>query len=594
MSIMTNTRHITFAGQAPSDCQTKSRLMRGKTTVVALLVGYLSIAQQSAWAAQEPAAVGGPAVMRRLTESQYRATVADIFAPDIPIVGRFERAQRKDGLIAVGTSEAGISSFSVEQYDASALGIAAAVVSKERRAQLLPCQPKSEKQFDAGCAQRVIEHYGPLLFRRPLAGQETQRYVEIARLGQTRLGNFYSGLQLALTGMMIEPDFLLRIERVEPDPKHPGQFRLNAYSKASRLSYFLTNSTPDRELLKAAGAGELDTDAGLARQVDRLMASPRYAGTVRAFFEDMLQFDLFGDLAKDPVIYPAYNSTVAADAQEQTLRTITDHLVAKKGDYRDIFTTQSTNLTRALGRVYVMPVPTRNGWEQREFPETMGRAGILTDVSFLALHSHPGRSSPTLRGKAIREIFMCQKVPDPPADVDFTAFDASVHDKASPTARDRLEEHQTNPTCAACHKVTDPLGLTLENFDGGGSFRAKENGAQIDVSGALDGKTFSGALGLGQALRDNADVTHCLVDKMYRSGLGRPLTDLEDEYTEKLDQLFASNGYRVPDLMRAIATSNIFYAVSAPGKPATAKKDTAVTQRTEPDKQTGKPTGAKS
>ena len=225
------------------------------------------------------------------------------------------------------------------------------------------------------------------------------------------------------------------------------------------------------------------------------------------------------------MIYPAYSAVVAADAQEQTLRTITEQLVAKKGDYRDLFTTQSTSLTRALGRVYALPVATRNGWQATDFPTDGGRAGILTDVSFLALHSHPGRSSPTLRGKAIREIFMCQKVPDPPADVDFTAFDAAVHDKASPTARDRLEEHQTNPTCAACHKVTDPLGLTLEKFDGGGSFRAKENGADIDVSGSLDGVKFNGALGLGQALHDSPDVTHCLVDKMVRFGLGRKLTD---------------------------------------------------------------------
>jgi hypothetical protein len=574
---------------------TNGLAIRRTTAALALLLSCLPIAQPAAWAAQASATAGvagGPAVVRRLTESQYRATVADIFAPDIPVVGRFERAQRTDGLIAVGTSEAGLSSFSVEQYDASAIGIAAAVVSKERRAQLLPCQPKSETQFDASCAQRVIEHYGPLLFRRPLAAAETKRFVETARAGQVHLGNFYSGLQFALAGMMIEPDFLLRIERVEPDPKRPGQLRLDAYSKATRLSYFLTNSTPDRELLKAAGAGQLDTEAGLAHQVDRLMNSTRYAGTVRAFFQDMLQFDLFADLAKDPVIYPAYSAVVAADAQEQTLRTITEQLVAKTGDYRDLFTTQSTNLTRALGRVYALPVPTRNGWESTEFPATGGRAGILTDVSFLALHSHPGRSSPTLRGKAIREIFMCQKVPDPPANVDFTAFDAAVHDKASPTARDRLEDHQTNPTCSACHKVTDPLGLTLENFDGGGSFRAKENGADIDLSGSLEGVKFNGALGLGQALHDSPDVTHCLVDKVYRFGLGRKLTEQEDAYTEQFDKTFAANGYRVPDLMRAIATSTIFYAVSAPGKDqpgktAKVKNDAAVTERADTSKTTG-------
>ena len=306
------------------------------------------------------------------------------------MVGRFERELRTDGLIAIGTSEAGLSAFSVEQYDASARGIAKEVVSKARREKLVPCQPKSETDFDEACAKRFVEHYGTLLFRRPLTSAETKRFVDTARSGHKGLGNFYSGLEFALAGMMVQPDFLLRIERVVPDPKNKGQVRLDAYSKATRLSYFLTNSTPDQELLRAAGAGELDTEAGLARQADRLLASPRFEGAVRAFFEDMLQFEMFEDLAKDPIIYPVYNSVVAADAQEQTLRTITEHLITKKGDYRDLFTTQTTFLTRSLGRVYKLPVATRNGWERTELSAEAGHSGILTQVSFVALNSHPG------------------------------------------------------------------------------------------------------------------------------------------------------------------------------------------------------------
>jgi hypothetical protein len=567
-----------MVGNAPMVCR--------KAAVLVLMFGSLGVVQSPAAPAQEPEAAGGPAVTRRLTESQYRASVADIFAPDVPVVGRFERELRSDGLIAVGTSEAGLSAFSVEQYDASARGIAAVVVSKERRAQLLPCQPAAETRFDQACAKRTVEHYGPLLFRRPLTAQETKRFLETARVGHERLGNFYRGLEFALAGMMIEPDFLLRIERVEPDSKRPGQFRLDTYSKATRLSYFLTNSAPDAELLRATGAGELGTQEGLARQVDRLMVSPRFERAVRAFFEDMLQFELFEDLAKDPVIYPSYSSTVAADAQEQTLRTITDQLLTKNGDYRDLFTTRSTSLTRALGRVYALPVPTRNGWESREFSEDSERAGILTDISFLALHSHPGRSSATLRGKAIREIFLCQKVPDPPPNVDFTAVNLTSNTEL-PTARDRLEEHQTNPTCAGCHKIIDPLGLGLENFDGAGSFRAKENGAAIDASGSLEGVKYRDPQGLGKALHDHPGTAHCLVGNMYRSGLGRNLTEQErTRYQEQFNQAFAAKGYRVPDLMRAIAISPAFYAVSAPDKESpnspkskSKEKDSVVTER---------------
>jgi len=119
--------------------------------------------------------------------------------------------------------------------------------------------------------------------------------------------------------------------------------------------------------LRAAGAGELDTDAGLARQADRLIASPHFEATVRAFFQDMLEFDTFGELAKDPIIYPAFNSVVAQDAQEQTLRTIVNQLITQHGDYRDIFTTRDTFMTRSLGTMYRLPVATRNGWEPCSF-----------------------------------------------------------------------------------------------------------------------------------------------------------------------------------------------------------------------------------
>jgi hypothetical protein len=513
----------------------------------------------------EPAVVaGGPPLIRRLTESQYRATIADVFGADIPIVGRFEHGLRTDGLLAVGTSQAGLSAFSFEQYDASAQAIAATVVDERHRAQLVPCRPRSETSFDGSCAKQFIDHYGLLLFRRPLTTEESTRYVRTARDAQARLDNFYQGLQYALAGMMDAPDFLVRIERSIPDPRLHGRRTVDSYSRAARISYFLTDSTPDAELLRAAGAGELNTDDGLDRQADRLIASPHFERGVRAFFEDMLRFDTFDELAKDPLIYPAFNSVVAHDAQEQTLRTIVDLLIRQRGDYRDIFTTRETFLTRRLGIVYQLPVPTRNGWEQQQFPQDSERAGIVTNVSFLALYSHPGRSSSTLRGKAIREMFLCQRVPDPPNNVDFSVVQDSSN-TALPTARDRLEAHRTSPACAGCHRLMDPMGLTLENFDGVGSFRDKENGAVIDVRGQLEGHEFTGAPGLGQALHDNPRTTQCLVNKLYRSAVGRELADNEQPYVDYLNRIFVADHYRIADLMRAIVTSRAFYTVTAAG-----------------------------
>lgn len=548
--------------QKPSVARRTAILGGACAALCVVLLGGLSVAQ-SERAVTEPDPVGAPPSVRRLTEAEYRATVADIFGPDISIVGRFERPLREEGLIAVGTSHSTISPFAIEQYDASARGIAAAVVSEERREELVPCAPRSPTRFDRNCAREFVDHYGPLIFRREMTRSERDHYVQVVRDAQQRLDNdFYAGLELSLAGMMMTPDFLLRIERTEADPANRGQYRLDGYSKASRLSFLLTGAAPDAELLRAAGAGELHTADGLNRQVERLIESPNYERAVRAFFRDMMEFELFDELAKDPVIYPAFNSSVSEDAQEQTLRTIIDTTVTRNEDYRQIFTTRRTHLTRALGAIYRMPVATRNGWEAAEYSQSSGRAGILTDISFVALHSHPGRSSPTLRGVAIREVFLCQIVPDPPANVDFSVVQDTTN-SSMPTARERLTAHQNQPACASCHRLMDPLGLTLENFDGVGAFRQRENDAMIDASGSLDGREFETPDQLGQAIHDHPQTSRCLVDKMYRSAVGRATTREERPWMDYLNQSFQANGYRLPDLMRTIATSRTFYAISA-------------------------------
>jgi hypothetical protein len=178
------------------------------------------------------------------------------------------------------------------------------------------------------------------------------------------------------------------------------------------------------------------------------------------------------------------------------------------------------------------------------------------------LYSHPGQSSPSLRGKAIRELFLCQEVPDPPPNVNFAAVQETSN-ASMPTARDRLEVHRTSPACAGCHKIMDPLGLTLENFDGLGTFRMTENAAPIDASGSLDGTDFKTPEGLGQALHDHPETPRCLVERMYRYAVGRDTEIEERAYMDFLTKSFAADGFRVPELMRTIALSENFFTISA-------------------------------
>ena len=287
------------------------------------------------------------------------------------------------------------------------------------------------------------------------------------------------------------------------------------------------------------------------------MASPRLEDGVRAFFDDMFGFDDFANLAKDPSIYPMITGPTLRDAREQTLRTVVEHLITRNEDYRDLFTTRETFMSPALATVY--QVPTAPGWVPYAFSEDSPRAGMLTQISFLTVHSHPGRSSPTLRGKALRELFLCQPVPRPPPDVDFSLVNNP--NSSYPTQRDRVNAHLENPVCAGCHKITDPMGLALEGFDGAGRYRETEKGNLIDTSGSLDGTDFENVVGLSEALRDHPALPSCLVNRLYSYGTGGPVSRADRVALAALSEGFQQAGYRVPDLLRMVAMSDAFLEV---------------------------------
>ncbi|MBY0510709.1 MAG: DUF1592 domain-containing protein [Rhodospirillaceae bacterium] len=503
---------------------------------------------------------GGPVVMRRLTQKQYEQTIADLFGKDIIVGGPFEPDQREAGLLAVGAGQVSVAASGVEQYNKMGRNIAAQVVDEKNRTVLIGCTPANAKQPDDACAKQFLARVGKFLYRRPLTDSELNSRVAAAHEAAKLRGNFYLGLETSLATLLVSPQFLFVQEATVTDKK--GNIRLDGYSKASRLSFLLWNNAPDDELLAAAAKGDLDTPKGLAKQVDRMIASPRLEDGLRAFFTDMLEFDRYETLSKDSTLYPKFNFKVGEEEKEQTLRTIVDHLITRNGDYRDLFTTRHTYLTRTLAAIYEVPLKSVNaGWQPYEFAPDSGHAGILTHASFVSLHSHPGRTSPTLRGKALREALLCQRVPDPPGNVNF----AIVQDTNNPnfkTVRQRLTAHATEAMCTGCHKIMDPMGLALENFDTVGGYRKDENGTKIDASGELDGVKFNDAAGLGQVLRNNANATSCVVNRIYSYGLGRKPTKSETEWLKTVAlKNFEADGYKIPMLLKRIATSDTFFRV---------------------------------
>jgi hypothetical protein len=535
------------------------------------LLGAIATHRASVFAAAEAAPAAAPVKIgvRRITESQYRRSVADVFGPDITISARFEPERREEGLLAIGSSQLSLTSSGFEQYFALASGVAEQVVGEKRRATLVPCKPADASGGDDGCARKFLASYGERLFRRPLNEGELAARLATASAGARGSKDFYAGLGLALASLLVAPEFVFRIETAEADPARAGSYRLDAYTKAARLSFLMWDTTPDEELLSAARSGALHSSAGLERQLARLLASPRLEHGARAFFADMLQLDGFDNLVKDPAIYPKFTQAVSDSAREEALKATLDLLIARKQDYRDLFTTRQTFLNRPLASVYNVPFLSATEWAPYSFPEASGRSGVLTQVAFLSLFAHPGTSSPTRRGIKVHEIFMCEPTPDPPADVDFSR----VKDSQQGTVRSRLLDHMENTGCTACHRRSDPPGLALEHFDGLGQMRTQENGVPIDVSAELGGARFVGASGLGRYLRDDPRVPACLVRNVFAYGVGRK-TDLRDEdYLAAQAKAFAAAGYRVPDLLARIASTPEFFKATIPSgaRPAAAK-----------------------
>jgi hypothetical protein len=525
------------------------------TLFVRLAAALLALAAlTTAAAAEEAPRLSG---MRRLTESEYRNSIADIFGRDIQVQGRFEPDRRVGGLLSASSAILSISPAGFEAYAAMADAIAAQVVDAKHRG-ALSCKPADAKAADDACAGTVLAHGGLLLFRRPLTAEESAARIRLAHDVAHRTGDFYAGLRYGLASLLAAPDFLFRAEYAVPDGE--GGWTLDAYSRASRLSYLLWDSTPDAALLEAAADGDLFRPDGVARQVARLMASPRLTAGMRAFYADFLELD--APVTKDAATYPKASAALAAAAREEALRDMLDLTLTRQDDMRDLLTSRRTFLSRDLAAVYGVPFDFDGDWVPYEFDAASGRSGLLTQAAFLSQFAHPNRSSPTRRGVALLDIFLCQPTPPPPAGVDFSIANGS--DPSLKTVRARLLAHAANPACAACHTRSDPLGLALEQFDGLGQYRASDHGAAIDVSATWQGKSFTGAQGLGRMLHDDPAFPACFARKLYAYGTGDDAERLAPALTRNIVAAFAAGHYRVPALLRDLTADPGFFRATPP------------------------------
>jgi hypothetical protein len=495
------------------------------------------------------AAVLPSPTLRRLTLTQYQNSVHDLLGVD-PDTSSLSPIPPFNGLQAIGASTVSLPEVDIEVFENQADALSAQLFADTTaRQKLTGCDAAQ-----AACAQGFVVKFGRRVFRRPLSDDERTRYLALLAKATEMTGDGWLGLRVITSALLQSPNFLYRDELGEPDPTDPSRRVLSDYQVASRLSFFLWNVTPDDTLLDAAESGALASAAGLLKETKRLLSSARAADAIDDLFGDYLQLDALDSLVKLPEVFPQASDTLGAAMKQETLLSLRELVWKRAGDFRTAFTTDKTFANAELAELYGIAAPQGGGFAEVTLPANGERAGLLTQASFLASHAHPGRSSPTRRGKFIRENLLCQAIAPPPPNVNTSLPETST----AKTLREKLAKHRENAVCNSCHAQMDPIGLALEQFDGIGAFRKTENGVAIDASGELDGVEFDGARGLGTALAANPNVTSCFVRTLVRYARGAVEDSTETALIDDLGQQFAGAGYRMPDLMQAIASHSAF------------------------------------
>lgn len=500
--------------------------------------------------ASPPVALPAPA-LRRLTQTQYENAVSDLVGLELVLPTSLEPDAEVAGLLSVGAATNSVSAYGVELYEDAAYLIAEQVFADpEAQSLVLGCEPSAPD--DADCASTMIESLGQRAWRRPLTADE----VDVLSGLVTSIGaaeqDFATGAMYGLAALLQSPHFLYRMEH----GSDAGDLRpLTEWELATRLSFLLWNSIPDDELLLAAAAGELSSDAGLEQQARRMLEDDRARSGVRNLFDEIFHLYALPEVSKDPAVFNHASPDLLAAAREETLRLLEWLILDEDADFRELMVSEYTFLDRRLAALYGVAAPVEGDFGLVSLDVDQGRRGLLGHASFLMLQAHPASSSATLRGVFVRSTLLCQTIPAAPADVDTSIPQA---DADSPTLRERLETHLEDPTCASCHQLTDLVGLGLENFDGIGRWRDTENGVNIDPSGQLDGAAFSDAWSLGNVIADHENFGPCMTAHLYRYATGHAISDGEMDLVDWLAEGFVNGGHSFEMMMLDVILSDGF------------------------------------
>jgi len=496
----------------------------------------------------KPTAASAP--LSRLTRSEYARTVADLLGVDATSAAASFPPDESTNGFEVGLT---VSPLLAEAYAKAAEQLATQSVNQLDL--MLPCDPQTDGE--EACARSFVSQFGRRAFRRALDAGEVDDLMAIYTAGRTD-GDFASGIALVIEASLSAPSFLYHADELGPADAG-GLVRLSAFSTASRLSYLVWGSMPDDLLLEAAEKGELDSPAGLEKQAERMLSARPDAAKAgfREFYRQWLGLAGLDNMERDPTQFPDFDQEQAKTLRRSVEAQVDDLVWETNGNLGELLTSTNAFVNGSTASVFGV-TSTGADLESVALPENE-RRGLLTHPALLALHSKPNQSDPVIRGKFVRERFLCQQLPPPPDNVAIVAPDPDP----DLTTRERFAEHSDNPACVGCHRLMDPIGFGFEHYDALGRYRAEEQGLALDARGeVLDGEDasgkFNGALELSDKLAASDEVAECVATQFFRYALSRTETDDDLCSLAAVEKGFASAKLNLRALILEVVKSNAF------------------------------------
>ena len=498
--------------------------------------------------------------LRRLTHSEYNNTVRDLLGDASNPAAQFPPEDFVNGFKNQIQGQS-LSPLLAESYAGAAEKLAAAAVRRQAK-ELIFCNPADAA--DAVCREKFVAQFGRRAFRRPLQPDQQLRYSKLFQSEAKRTSDFWGGVEAVVEAMLQSPNFLFRVERT-------GNLKWRPYTRAAKLSYFFWNTMPDEELLAAAAAGELNSETGMARVARKMLADPRSRAGLDDFVGQWFRFDRVENQLKDRRLFPAFTRELALAMNEETRRFV-NALVWEERNFMELVSADYSYLNADLAALYKVPAPAES-YDRVQFPATTMRAGVLTHASVLVQTSKPVETSPTARGLFVREELLCQHVPQPPPGVNTNL--PEVKQDRPMTNKQRLAEHLTNESCASCHKLIDPIGFGLEQFDAVGAYQTKfmahitegrpGSGKEtkrdlelpIETNGQVAGlrnSEFDNPKQLGKILAESTACRACVVKKVFRYYAGRMESSADQALLDQTLETFARSQFKFKELMIALVT----------------------------------------